>query len=183
MIKYLLYSLLALSFFPTKAQLQATKLTCEYLENPLGIDEAKPRLSWNLTSPKRNQTQTAYEVLVSDNPKNIQKGNIWQTGKILSAQNLHIEYNGLPLKPFTKYYWCVKVYDQNGGASAFSQMATFETAMLNPTDWKGQWIGDGSKQFEKDEDFYQNDQMPLFKKEAILTNTSLKTSSRNLSKI
>lgn len=164
MIKYLLCSLLALSFFSVKAQLQATKLTCEYLENPLGIDEVKPRLSWNLTSPERNQTQTAYEVLVSDNPKNIQKGNIWQTSKILSAQNLHIEYNGLPLKSFTKYYWCVKVYDQNGGASAFSQMATFETAMLNPTDWKGQWIGDGSNQFEKDEDFYQNDQMPLFKK-------------------
>ena len=54
MIKYLLCSFLAFGFFPIKAQLQAIKLTCEYLENPLGIDEAKPRLSWNFTSPERN---------------------------------------------------------------------------------------------------------------------------------
>ena len=152
-----------------QAKIQPTKLTCEYLENPLGIDVTKPRLSWNFTSNERNQSQMAYEILVSDDLKNIQKGNIWKTGKIISNQNLHIEYQGLALKSFTRYYWCVKVYDQNNEASSFSPIATFETAILSPDNWKAAWIGDGSKQFKKDEDFYQNDRIPLFRKQLTLS--------------
>ncbi|MEO7486564.1 MAG: family 78 glycoside hydrolase catalytic domain, partial [Ferruginibacter sp.] len=147
--------------------LQPMYLTCEYLENPLGIDMAKPRLSWNFISTERNQFQTAYEIVVSDNEKDKQllKGNIWQTGKIISAENIHIEYNGQPLKAFTKYYWRVKVYDKNGIASDWSTIASFETAALQPGDWQAKWIGDGSKQFEKDEDFYHKDPLPLFRKQ------------------
>ena len=36
--------------------------------------------------------------------------------------------------------------------------------MLSPSDWKAPWIGDGSQQFERDEDFYHDDRMPLFQK-------------------
>ena len=142
-------------------------LSCEYLENPLGIDIAKPRLSWNFTSTESNQIQTAYEILVSDNEKDskLLKGNSWETGKIISSENIHIEYNGQPLKPFTKYYWRVKVYDKKGIASDWSIMASFETAALQPGDWQAEWIGDGSKQFERDEYFYQQDPMPLFRKQ------------------
>ena len=86
--------------------LQPVHLTCEYLENPLGIDIVKPRLSWNFITSERNQYQTAYELLVSDNEKDIRlfKGNVWQTGKIVSDQNVHIEYNGIALQPFIKYF-------------------------------------------------------------------------------
>ena len=75
--------------------LQPIRLTCEYLENPLGIDMAKPRLSWNFISAERNQFQTAYEIVVSDNEKvsKLLKGNCWETGKIISTENIHIEYN------------------------------------------------------------------------------------------
>jgi alpha-L-rhamnosidase len=147
--------------------LQPNRLTCEYLENPLGIDMAKPRLSWNFISTEQNQLQTAYEILVSDNEKDskLLKGNSWQKGKIISSENIHIEYNGQPLKAFTKYFWRVKVYDKNGVASAWSTIATFETAALQASDWQAQWIGDGRKQFERDEDFYQDDAMPLFRKQ------------------
>lgn len=62
---------------PAAPALQPTRLTCEYLENPLGIDVVKPRLSWDFSSKERNQFQTAYEILVSDNEKNskLLKGN------------------------------------------------------------------------------------------------------------
>jgi alpha-L-rhamnosidase len=148
------------------SQLQPTKLTCEYIENPLSIDIKFPRLSWNFTASERNQFQSAYEIIVSDNAKDIQqnKGNVWQSGKVNTSQNLHIQYIGAALKPFTKYYWRVKVYDKNGLASTWSPSATFETAAFQASDWKAQWIGDGKKQFDTDADFYQNDPMPLFKK-------------------
>jgi len=170
--------LLVNNSFATTA-LQPSRLNCEYLENPLGIDMAKPRLSWNFTSAAQNQFQTAYEILVSDNEKDskLLKGNCWQTGKIISTENIHIEYNGQPLKAFTKYYWRVKVYDKNGIASAWSTIASFETAALQASDWQAKWIGDGSKQFERDEDFYQQDPMPLFRKQI---NISKKIASARL---
>ncbi|MEP7279606.1 MAG: family 78 glycoside hydrolase catalytic domain [Bacteroidota bacterium] len=142
-------------------------LTCEYRTNPLGIDVLQPRLSWNIVSKEKNQLQTAYEIVVSDDSNNKEqgKGNVWNTGKILSGNNIHIDYNGKALKPFTRYFWRVKVYDKNGRPSGWSELAFFETAALQPSDWQAKWIGDGSKQFEKDEEFYQKDPMPLFRKQ------------------
>ncbi|CAA9537326.1 MAG: GH78 / CBM67, partial [uncultured Segetibacter sp.] len=147
--------------------LRADRLTCEYIQNPLGIDIQKPRLSWTLVSDQRNQQQTAYELLVSDNMADIQKakGNVWQSGKVTSPQSLHIDYNGTPIKSFSRYYWVVKVYNLKGEGSAWSEPAWFETAMLHQNDWQAQWIGDDRKQFERDEDFYKDDPMPLFRKE------------------
>ena len=150
----------------TKPALKADNLTCEYIKNPLGLDISQPRLSWMLSGEGRNQQQTAYELLVSDNLQkiNLLQGNVWQTGKISTSQNIHIVYAGKPLKSFTRYYWRVKVYDQNGVASHWSETQWFEMAMLAESDWHAQWIGDGSKQFDRDEDFYKNDPMPLFRK-------------------
>lgn len=137
--------------------LQPGKLTCEYLVNPLGIAMGKPRLSWTLAGDGSDQWQTAYEIVVTDPTKNI----VWQSGKVSSSQNLHVEYAGKPLQPFTRYTWRLKVYDQDGIASSWSVPQWFETTSAN---WSGEWIGDGSRQFEKDEDFYKEDPMPLFRR-------------------
>ncbi len=164
---FLFLSVILLSPCLTAADyIQAKNLTCEYLENPLGIDIAKPRLSWKISSSARNSFQGAYEIIVTDNENDNKqlRGNIWSTGKIISEQNIHIEYGGKNLKPFTKYYWRVKIFDRKGIASSWSPTATFETAALQASDWQARWINDGSKQFEKDEDFYQKDPMPLFRK-------------------
>ncbi|MBX2925345.1 MAG: family 78 glycoside hydrolase catalytic domain [Chitinophagaceae bacterium] len=142
------------------------KLTCEYIENPLGISTGEPRLSWTLESSLRNQRQSAYELIVSDNFKDIQaaKGNVWTTGKITSSQSLHIVYAGSPLRSFTRYYWRVRVHNQDDAASGWSQPAWFETSMLAQSDWQASWIGDGSKQFTSSEDFFKEDPMPLFRR-------------------
>ncbi|MBX3253202.1 MAG: family 78 glycoside hydrolase catalytic domain [Chitinophagaceae bacterium] len=148
------------------APINPGKLTCEYIENPLGIGIREPRLSWTLVSDLRNQRQSAYELVVSDNIKDIQaaKGTIWATGKITSPQSLNISYAGSPLQSFTRYYWRVRVYNQEGAVSEWSKPAWFETAMLAPGDWLASWIGDGSKQFSNSEDFFKEDPMPLFRR-------------------
>lgn len=149
------------------AVVQPGKLTCESISNPLGMDTPFPRLSWTLTSKERNQKQSAYEIIVSDNLADIdqQKGNVWSTGKIVSSQQVNIGYNGVTLKSFTRYYWKVRVYNQNNIPSSWSAVAWFETAMLAQSDWKSAWIGDGSKQLGKDEEYYKADPMPLFRKQ------------------
>jgi len=109
------------------ASLKPGKLTCEYLENPLGIDTARPRFSWTLVSDGRNQKQLAYELIVSDNREDIERlnGNMWKTGKMTTSQSLHLIYDGLPLKSFHRYYWRVRVYDQDDARSSWSVPAWF----------------------------------------------------------
>src|SRR4051794_9169600 len=139
-MKYLLLSLLIIitSYVGIASPLQPVHLTCEYIENPLGIDAKQPRFAWNFTATQRNQLQSAYELIVSDNNKDIaqQKGNIWTTGKVTSDQSIQIMYEGKPLHSFTKYYWRVRVYNQNGEASDWSSINSFETAMLDVNDWQ-----------------------------------------------
>lgn len=149
-----------------RPRLQIGRLTCEYRVNPLGIGVTAPRLSWILIGKERDQSQSAYEIIVSDNERDINKfqGNIWKTGKTASGESILVKYNGKKLKPFTRYFWRVRCYDQNGLATPWSTIQWFETAAFLDTDWKGKWISDGSKPYEKDEDFYKNDPAPLFRR-------------------
>ncbi len=148
------------------AQLQPDKLTSENAENPIGIDALQPRFSWTFISLGRNQNQSAYELIVADNPE-FNSGIQWSSGKVITPKNSNIEYNGKTLQSFTSYFWRVRTYDQDNKPSPWSKTAMFETAMLHQGDWKSRWIGDGSKQFGSDEDFYQDNRMPLFRKKII----------------
>ncbi|MEP7230292.1 MAG: family 78 glycoside hydrolase catalytic domain [Ginsengibacter sp.] len=150
-----------------QAGLQPAALQCEYIDNPLGIDTKQPRFTWNFTAGEHNKIQSAYELIVSDNEKDVlrENGNVWSSGKINSNDNVNITYAGKSLQPFTRYYWKVKVYDENGNASQWSKPAWFETAMLNAGDWSAKWINDGSKNPANDSDYYKQDRMPLLRKE------------------
>lgn len=164
----LLICLLAgFAWFAVAEPLQLKKLTCEYAENPLGTDALTPVLGWQLESQARNQLQSAYEIQVSLNEDDLLngKGLVWKSGKVNSRQNVNITYAGKKLKPFTRYYWRVRVYNQDGEVSGWSRTAWWETAMLSPADWKAEWIADGSNAPEKEEDFYKDDPAPLFRRD------------------
>ena len=154
-------------FIQVNAAIEPFLLKTEYLINPLAINTLKPRLSWQLKSEQRNQYQSAFEIIVSDHRGEVEsgKGSAWTSSKQLSAENINISYGGNQLQPFTRYYWRVRVYDAAGNVSAWSDPAWFETAVLPGTDWTAKWIGDERKQFERDEDFYKDDPMPLFRKQ------------------
>lgn len=120
-----------------------TSLKVEYTDTPIGIDVVKPRFSWQMTATdgKRGVFQTAYQILVTD-----QDGTLtWDSGKNETGVSLGIEYNGIPLKPTTRYNWKVSVWDQSG--KRYTDESWFETGLMNPdiSAWSGaQWIGGGS---------------------------------------
>lgn len=155
------------SILSAATPLKPASLSCEYIINPLGINTAQPRFAWTCISKEKNKMQSAYELIVSDNLKDINahNGNMLSTGKVMSTRTTGVEYAGKPIKSFTKYYWSIKLYDENGVASSWSLPAWFETAMLNASDWTAKWISDGSRNPLKDEDYYKPDRMPLLKKE------------------
>lgn len=129
-------SLQAQSFLPEK-------LTTEYRTSPLGVATAQPRMSWQIKSSGRNFMQSAYEVRTGSNAAALAKGKEigWQSGKVSSGESLHIPYGGGALSSRQRVFWQVRVYDRNGKASPWSQVASWEMGLLQPSDWSAQWIG------------------------------------------
>jgi len=130
------------TYFANGASTRVVNLKCEQSKNFTGIDIPNPRLSWNIESEQRNWNQSAYQILVTaDSTKlSLNNGDIWDSGKITSSTCLYIPYTGRPLSSLQKYWWKVKVWDQNGIESDWSKTAYWTMAMLNSSDWKGKWI-------------------------------------------
>ena len=123
-------------------------LRCECRENPLGVDAARLRLSWIMedrggTAAVRGQKQTAYQVLAASTPEALakDKGDLWDSGKVASDQSTQVEYSGKPLESRRQCYWKVRVWDKNGAASAWSDVATWTMGLLTPDFWNAKWIG------------------------------------------
>jgi alpha-L-rhamnosidase len=146
---------------------QPVNLKCEYSDNPVGIDTRIPRFSWEITGTERGQYQMAYQLLVASNPIILQdnKGDIWNSGRIKSSENIQIEYQGKTLNSSTRYYWKVRIWDRTGKPALFSENAWFETALLDPDDWHAEWIGDGSKVPATEAEIYLDTPNPLLRKE------------------
>lgn len=125
-----------------QTNLKVVALTCEYLVNPIGIDIKRPRLSWNLLSDERRQTQTAYHILVSNSLENLQRdqGDLWDSGRVESDRSIHICYHGLDLESGVRYWWKVRVWDQNSNRTTFSEPAFWQMGLLNGADWQAAWI-------------------------------------------
>ena len=124
-------------------KIQARSLKCEYFANPLGIDVPFPRLSWQICQQKRGAAQSAYRIFISLSQAEAAagRGEIWDSGKILSEKCTAIEYSGLPLKSRTRYFWSVLLYDKDGVCGELSETAWFETALMRPDEWQGCWLG------------------------------------------
>jgi len=147
--------------------LSVSELRCEYRINPLGIDVARPRLSWIMESAERNQRQMGFRVLVASSKTILgqNKADLWDSGKVESAQSVHVVYDGIPLKSGMRCHWKIRVWDKDDRVSAWSRPAWWEMALLDAGDWAGTWINDGKANPERDEDFYKDDPAPLFRKE------------------
>ena len=141
--KFNLFLLLILPLASFAQVLKVTDLQCDYKQNPQGIESAAPGLSWQLESGKSNTMQTAYRVLVADDPQKLDnnKGNIWDSKKVASAASLQVAYEGSQLQPAKTYYWKVMVWDNHQQQSAWSSTARWQMGLLTLADWQNaSWI-------------------------------------------
>lgn len=134
----------ALVRFALAQSLHPTHLRCEYLENPLGLGELRPRLSWWCESARQGERQSAYQIIVSSSRALCDRGNgdLWDSGEVVSDDSTQIAYGGKPLASREGCWWKVRVWDREGGPGTYSVPAYWEMGLLNPNDWKGQWIGE-----------------------------------------
>jgi len=138
----LCFLFMILFFNANKAQVKLQNLLVENLSNPQGIDNATPRFSWQLISDKRNIMQTAYELHVGTNESVLAKSaNLeWSSGKINSDSSVHIAYKGKRLQSGKKYFWQVRVWDNQGNPSPWSETAYWRMGLLDSSDWNAKWI-------------------------------------------
>ena len=122
-----------------------TNLRAEDLRSPVGLDTTQPRLSWNIESSERNWEQSGYRVLVASTAARLaaDHGDLWDSGRVTSPESVHVRYAGKPLASRLRCYWKVRVWDSTGRTTDWSQPATWEMGLLDPTDWKARWIGAG----------------------------------------
>jgi len=117
-------------------------LRCEYLDNPLGIEAAQPRLSWKLEDGQaRGIRQAAYQVLVATSEDLLKndKGDLWDSGKVASDQSILVAYAGKPLASGQPCFWKVRVWLASR-SEGWSQTAKWTMGLLRPDDWTAQWI-------------------------------------------
>src|SRR3989442_237465 len=116
--------------------IQVQDVRCEYERNPLGIDVREPRLSWKLVSDQRGSVQSAYQIRVTDE----QGSKLWDTGKVLADQSVHVPYRGPALQSGQRCTWQVRVWDGQDQPSAWSESAWWEMGLLHISDWQARWI-------------------------------------------
>jgi len=151
MHRILTYSLIAVSIFSAhslraESRLRPADLRCEYLKNPLGIDRSSPRLSWKLEAAPpagRGLRQTAFQILVAATEHALRAGNgdLWDSGKVASDQSLNVVYAGKPLESRQGCWWRVRIWDQDGRVSGYSEPAEWSMGLLHAEDWTAKWIG------------------------------------------
>lgn len=117
-------------------------LRCEYLINPIGIEKKSPSLSWQVVNKEKNWYQTAYQILVSTDPKLLSRGksDVWDSGKQISGESVCIPYFGSECESEKRYYWAVRVWDSKDKPSTLSEPAFWEMGLLHRKDWIAKWI-------------------------------------------
>lgn len=123
-------------------RLSVNDLRTEYRKTPMGIDAAEPRLSWKIISSQRNVMQSAYQVRVGTDSAGLSAGRavVWDTGNQKSDASVFVRYGGSLLKSGTRYYWQVKVKDNQGNSSAWSAVNSWHTGLRSAAEWSAQWI-------------------------------------------
>jgi alpha-L-rhamnosidase len=117
----------------------ATNLRVEGRTDPLGIDEPGPRLSWRVRLDRPAVRQAAAEIQVATDASFRPDAIVWSTTAANAAAA--IDAGGPPLSSRERRFWRVRLTDDRGRTGRWSEPASWEAGLLEPTDWIGRWIG------------------------------------------
>ena len=112
---------------------RVTNLKADYMTTPIGLDNKTPAFSWQMESSTRSQSQDKYKITVGTSPGT---ADMWDGTETLSGESVSVLYEGKELRPKTRYYWQVTVWNQDGAATK-SEPAWFETGLMSirQVDW------------------------------------------------
>lgn len=126
-----------------------TNLKVNYRINPVGIDDAIPVFSWQMSSDEKDKSQSAYRIRVWEhgtedeeitNKSREISNYVWDSGKVESGLSVCISYEGEELKPQTRYDWTVEVWDEEDKNDTSEEAAYFETGLMGDFPEEAHWI-------------------------------------------
>lgn len=131
-----------------KVEMTPQSLTCEDMKDPSSLEISNnrtPRFSWinvPTSDTLKGKRQTAYEIRVATSKEILRRGHadLWKSGKILSDESHLVSYGGKKLKSGLDAWWRVRVWDERGVCSDWSECAYFGVG-LKADDWQAKWIG------------------------------------------
>ncbi|KIS29154.1 alpha-L-rhamnosidase [Arthrobacter sp. SPG23] len=111
-------------------------LRFEHHEQPFGIGEERPRLSWQVTTEAPGWVQTAYELELGPD-----EDSLASCGRTESAEQLLQPWPAPPLHSRQRVAARVRVWgNDDGRPSEWSPVTYVEAGLLNPTDWQAAMI-------------------------------------------
>ena len=138
------------------------QLRCQYMDHPMGLSTEAPFFSWWMISDEEDHYQSAYQILVGLDSVEVERGDnlLWDSGKETAGHEIQVVYGGPALSPVTRYYWKVRIWDQNGNISDYSNIHWWETG----PEWSAEWISDDSAPFDQPETYFEDHPSPLLRK-------------------
>ena len=96
------------------------------------VTDQTPYFSWKIDSARKNVLQDAYRIQVA-----LGDEVFWDSGKVISAEQSFVEYQGKKLASRGCYIWKVTVWDNQGEEASAEEC--FETAFMDAADWRARW--------------------------------------------
>lgn len=126
--------------------LKPVELRCEHIENPSGVDVPRPHSFWTMESPARNRWQPVWQVLAARSLRLMSPGHadLWDSGKVVSADNTQVPCAGKALKSSPAIYGQVRVWDREGRVSPWSKLGCWTMGVMAASDWQAKWISSGA---------------------------------------
>lgn len=139
---FILVACLMNIYFITAADIRITNLRCENLITPVAIDNTSPHFSWKIQGDSIIRQQY-YEIQVATDSIQLSRGkaNLWNTGKTFSTASVMVPYGGKELQSRELCYWRVRIWNEKGKASAWSDIQRFGIGILGNDKLKGEYIG------------------------------------------
>ncbi|WP_049575831.1 alpha-L-rhamnosidase [Streptomyces sp. SBT349] len=111
-------------------------------DEPLGVDDTAPRLSWQVTSAPAGWMQGAYRIRAARSVRELAEGPyLWDSGTVRSAAQNDIPWGGGPLRSRQTVVWQVRAWDTRGDVTPWSRPASWEMGLLERGDWgAAEWI-------------------------------------------
>lgn len=112
-----------------------TDVRAEHHRQPLGIGERRPRLSWRTVTDRPGWSQTAYEIRLTEEHREVGRTHR------RSAESVLVPWPGDPLTSRRRVEVAVRVWGPDGeGPTLWSDPLTVEAGLLEPADWWAEMV-------------------------------------------
>ena len=109
----------------------------------MGLGTQNPRFSWKTSSERNGTRQVAFQLLVASDSAllNEESADLWNSGRIISPGSVLVPYKGKELNSRSVGYWKVRMWDEKGKKSPWSNNARFTVGLNATSDWEAEYIG------------------------------------------